>query len=128
MSIITVDDIVKVMAQCFIEGNKPAFNIISLETHLEDINILNDKETDPNTLTYINFEPMKSNDFFNTFAELFSALGWEKSFAILNTLRFKFKEKDVINEPITIGGWLEIVRRVVGTVNTSLRYKDTVDG
>lgn len=129
MAIITTDDVVKVMSDCFVEAKLPAFTLINLETHLEDFNILNDKEQDSDSLTYINFQPIKINDMMNNLADVMSALGYEISFNIFNTLRFRFKANDMFYDQLTIEGWLKIVRKVVGTVNTTLRYKGViVDG
>jgi hypothetical protein len=126
MAIITTDDIVKVMSNCFVEAKFPAFTLINLETHLEDFNILNDKEQDSDSLTYVNFKPIKINDMMNNLADVMSALGYEISFNIFNTLRLRFKANDMFYDQLTIEGWLKIVRKVVGTVNTTLRYKGVI--
>lgn len=121
--VIATDDIIRVMAKAFIETKLPAFTIRNLETHLEDFNILNDKEQDSDSLTYINFGKININDMLNQLADTMSHLGYESSFNIFNSLRFLFKSDDVVVELLTIESWLKIVRKVIGTVNTTLRHK-----
>lgn len=121
--VIVIDDIISTMSKAFIDAKLPAFTIRNLETHLEDFNILNDKEQDSDSLTYINFGKININVMFNQLADTMSHLGYEASFSIFNSLRFLFKENDEVVELLTIESWLKIVRKVISTVNTTLRYK-----
>lgn len=127
--VITRQELIKRLSKCFIDSKNPAYTIINLETHLEDINIINDLDVTSNSVTSINESPCTVNDFLNRFADFMTNFGFEKSFSILNTFRFSFNEKDMIKDILTIKDWVTIVRSTVGTVNTTLRYKDiSIDG
>lgn len=113
-------DIVERVSKAFIHQSFQPLTLRNLETHLEDLNILNDAQKDfdipQNQSIVTNIEAL---------GEYFDNIGYETSYLIMNALRFLFRLDDLTDMEFTVPKWLELIRSVVGTFNTSMRYIGT---
>lgn len=114
--------IVSRIANAYMEQSFLSLTLFNMEVHLEDLNILADDNVDftlPNNKCLVaHIEHM---------AERFNDLGYEKSFLIMNAMRFLFDESAETELSFTAKSWLELTRIIVGTINTTMRYrKDAV--
>lgn len=114
--------IVSRIANAFMEQSFLSLTMYNMEVHLEDLNILADANKDfsipGSKLLVAHIEHM---------ADHFNNLGYEKSFLIMNALRFLFDETDEVELSFTAKGWLELIRIIVGTINTTMRYRKGTD-
>ena len=113
-------DIVERVSKAFLEHQSPAFTYMNLETHLEDINILVEANVD----FKLPQEHLPVVQVCEHLANFFNELGYERSYLIMNALRFKFNVRELFDMVITVPQWLTLMRSIVGTVNTTMRYKE----
>lgn len=114
-------ELVKRISNAYINHSFQPLTLKNMEIHLEDLNILADRDIDFNMLTSGTLVEQ-----IEYMAERFDELGYETSYLIMNAVRFLFKTNETSELNFTVKNWLEITRIIVGTINTTLRYRKDV--